>query len=103
MVKIADNTSKWTTAYLWIIPAKVEGTWRFNGGELKLVRKFQMVTGEIITGGKSSKITSGKLRGNELTFNAGGVNYSCTADRNLMKGTFNNKGQVTCWTAQRQK
>ncbi len=76
IVKIADNTSKWTTAYLWIIPAKVGGTWKFNGGELKLVQKFQMVTGEIIMGGKSSKITADKLRGNELTFNAEGIAYS---------------------------
>ena len=103
MVKIADNTSKWTTAYLWIVPAKVGGTWKFNGGELKLVQKYQMVTGEIIMGGKSVKINAGKLRGNELTFNAGGTSYSCTAERNLMKGTSINKGQVTGWTAQRQK
>jgi Methyltransferase domain len=103
MVKIADNTSKWTTAYLWIVPAKVGGTWKFNGGELKLVQKFQMVTGEIIMGGKLSKITAGKLRGNKLTFNAEGIVYSCTADRNLMTGTATNKGQVIGWTAQRQK
>jgi len=103
IVKIADNTSKWTTAYLWIVPAKVGGTWKFNGGELKLVQKFQIVTGEIITGGIPSKITSGKLRGNKLTFNAEGIVYSCTTDKNQMTGTSENNGQVTGWTAQRQK
>jgi len=103
IVKIADNTSKWTTAYLWIVPAKVGGTWKFNGGELKLVQKFQIVTGEIIMGGIPSKITSGRLRGNKLTFNAEGIVYSCTTDKNQMTGTSENKGQVIGWTAQRQK
>ena len=103
MVKIADNTSKWTTAYLWIVPAKVGGIWKFNGGELRLIQKFQMVTGEIIKGAKTTKITAGKLRGNEITFNASGTVYTCRADRNQMKGTAKNNGKVTDWTAQRQK
>ncbi len=103
MVKIVDNTSKWTTAYLWIVPAKVGGIWKFNNGELKLTQKFQMVTGEITNGAKTTKITAGKLNGNVLTFNADGTVYTCTADRNMMKGTAKKNGQDTSWTAQRQK
>lgn len=103
MVKVADNTSKWTTAYLWIVPAKVEGTWKFSGGELKLIQKFQMVTGEITREGKPVKISSGRLSGNEFTFSAGGAIYTCRATGNSLKGTVKNNGQITDWTAQRQK
>lgn len=103
MVKVADNTSKWTTAYLWIVPAKVEGTWKFSGGELKLIQKFQMVTGEITREGKPVKISSGRLSGNEFTFSADGAIYSCRANGNSLKGTVKNNGQITDWTAQRQK
>lgn len=103
MVKVADNNSKWTTAYLWIVPAKVEGTWKFSGGELKLIQKFQMVTGEITREGKSVKISSGRLSGNEFTFSADGAIYTCRANGNSLKGIVKNNGQITVWTAQRQK
>jgi hypothetical protein len=85
------------------VPAKVEGTWKFSGGELKLTQKFQMVTGEITREGKPFKISSGRLSGNEFTFNADGAIYTCRANGNSLKGTVKNNGQITVWTAQRQK
>jgi hypothetical protein len=102
-VKIEDKTSKWTTAYLWIVPAKVGGTWKFSGGELKLTQKFQMVSGELISGGKSIKISAGRLRGNDITFSADGTVYICRVDSNTMKGTAKKDGNVTEWKAEKQR
>ena len=103
MVKITDNSSKWTTAYLWIVPEKVDGTWKFQNGELKLTQKFQMISGEIITEGKPAKITSGKLRGNDITFTAGGIVYTGKADKKTIMGTADKNGRVTKWIAQKIK
>ena len=103
VVKIYDPTSEWTTAYLWIVPAKVGGTWKFTGGELKLTQQFQIVTGELIKGGKSTKITAGKLRGDDITFTADAAVYNCKVVRNIMKGTIKNKGIVTDWMAEKAK
>lgn len=103
MVKIDDKTSKWTTAYLWIVPAKVGGTWKFTGGELKLTQEFQIVSGELIKDNKPVKISGGRLHGNDLTFNAEGTVYACKIDKNVMKGTAKNNGRVIEWTAQKQK
>jgi len=103
VVKIYDPTSEWITAYLWIVPAKVGGTWKFTGGELKLTQQFQIVTGELIKGGKSTKITAGKLRGDDITFTADAAVYNCKVVRNIMKGTIKNKGIVTDWMAEKAK
>ena len=34
-------------AYLWIVPAKVEGTWKLPQGEVELRQSFQMISGEL--------------------------------------------------------
>src|SRR3954453_19789883 len=42
-----DGCTNWCTAYLWIVPAKVDGTWKMPQGELTLKQTFQMVTGTL--------------------------------------------------------
>lgn len=103
MVKIADKTSEWTTAYLWIVPAKVAGNWKFTGGELRLNQQFQMVSGELFREGKPFKITSGRLNGNEISFSVEGTVYKCFVENNSMKGTARNNGKASVWTAERVK
>jgi hypothetical protein len=103
IAKIKDESSKWTTAYLWIVPAKVGGTWGYAGGELKLKQEFQIVSGELIKGGKSSEISAGRLKGSDLTFSADGVIYNCKVERNLMMGTAEKNGNVTEWKAEKLK
>ena len=43
---ISDCVS-WCTALLWIVPAKVHGTWQTPGGPLTLEQQFQQVTGSL--------------------------------------------------------
>ena len=43
-----DCTS-WCTAHLWIVPAKVEGTWQLPQGALTLKQSFQNVSGSLGT------------------------------------------------------
>ncbi len=63
------------TAYLWIVPAAVEGTWRWNGSgggpkqyQLKLRQQFQNVQGEIELDGRPGQLRDVKLRGDQITF-----------------------------------
>ncbi len=99
IVKIEDKSSNWTTAYLWIIPSKVAGTWKFDGGELKLTQQFQMVSGQLVRDGKSVKVSSGRLKGNNFSFGADGTLYTCTIDGKTMKGTAKNNSKASGWTA----
>lgn len=63
------------TAYMWIVPAKVEGTWRsdvnaggMQGLELQLAQHFQNVEGIARSGSKVAQLRNTKLRGDAISF-----------------------------------
>jgi hypothetical protein len=98
---IDEETTSWTTAYLWIIPAKVEGSWKLANGDLTLKQEFQMITGTLKTGGKSVEVTDGKIRGNEIIFTAGPEVYTGTIDGNKMEGSLRSGSETKKWNAVR--
>ena len=67
-------SSSWCTALLWIVPAQVEGTHKLAQGELTLKQEFQKLSGTFNTGGKALPL-SGRVRGNDVSFAAGGREY----------------------------
>jgi hypothetical protein len=87
---IPDCTS-WCTAHLWIVPAKVGGTWQLQQGTLTLQQTFQNVTGTL----GSTAISDGKLRGDELTFKAGNATYTGRVQGNTIRGTVSGGGAFT--------
>lgn len=103
MVKVDDKTNEWTSAYLWIVPAKAGGTWLFKSGELNLKQVFQMVSGTITKEGKSIPVVKGRIRGNNLTFSAEGTVYSCHIDINTLTGTAVRDGKISDWKAERKR
>jgi hypothetical protein len=97
----ADQTDTFDgrTAYLWIVPAKVEGTWQLGQGELSLKQMYQMVTGSLKNGAGTIPV-NGKLRGDQLTLTAGNAEYTGRVDGNKIEGTV--KGSTSgSWTATR--
>jgi SAM-dependent methyltransferase len=86
----ADETSvvggdciSWCTAHLWIVPAKVEGAWRLPQGTLTLKQNFQMLSGTL----GSTPIADGRLRGDEISFTAGGQKYTGKVNGSTITGT----------------
>ena len=84
--KVEGECASWCTAYLWIVPAKVEGVWRTPQGDLTLTQKFQMVTGTLGT----AAIADGRLRGSTISFSANGIGYTGLVDGGAIKGTTAN-------------
>jgi SAM-dependent methyltransferase len=78
--------TNWCTAHLWIVPAKVEGTWKLPQGELAIKQTFQMITGTLKNGSTSSPI-NGKLNGDQITFTGAGTQYTGHVNGNAMEGT----------------
>jgi precorrin-6B methylase 2 len=68
-------SSSWCTALLWIVPAKVAGTWNTPNGALTLTQNFQMISGTL-----GNQAIQGRLRGNDITFSAGSTKYVGTVD-----------------------
>ena len=65
----------WCTAHLWIVPARVAGSYQLPQGELVLKQKFQKLSGTLAAGGKTYALEDGKVRGTDVSFKAGGKAY----------------------------
>jgi SAM-dependent methyltransferase len=71
----ADQTDnvEGRTAYLWIVPARVEGTWRWNGGgprdyEMILKQHYQQVDGVVRVDDRMGQLRNLKLSGDRISF-----------------------------------
>jgi hypothetical protein len=74
-LKESEGCSSWCTAHLWIVPARVNGSWKLPQGELTLKQEFQMLSGTLRAGRKSVPVQNGRVRGDEIVFTADGVEY----------------------------
>jgi len=97
-----EGCNNYCTAYLWIVPAKVAGNWKTPQGSLKLEQEFQSVGGVLTAGGKTSKVTSAKLTGDQLSFSAGGTQYSGRVNGERIEGTAKNGANSSAWVATRE-
>jgi hypothetical protein len=91
---IGEDCTSWCTAHLWIVPAKVEGTWQLGQGALTLTQKYQMVSGTLGT----AAIADGRLRGEDITFTVGTAKYTGKVSGNSMSGTMTG-GSGGKWSA----
>jgi len=98
----AETPSQYRTAYLWLVPANVEGTWRLPKGELTLRQNFQMIAGTLKSGGKTLKIANGRLRGDQISFTAGGAAYSGRVSGSRIGGSVKAGSAVSDWSATRR-
>jgi hypothetical protein len=108
------------TAYLWIVPAPVEGTWRWSVAgsgqkeyELTLRQQFQKVEGLArLDNGKMGQVREAKLVGDQISFSIieiAGISgtirrdYTGRVSGNTIQGTFklHDTGAEVKWTATR--
>ena len=97
-VSVKDSCASYCVAYLWIVPAKVEGNWSLGDGDLTLKQTYQMISGSLSRGGNTVQIANGKLNGDQITFNAGGSLYTGRVTSSGMEGTISSGGD---WKASR--
>src|SRR5258706_2861574 len=79
--------TNWCTAHLWIVPAKVDGSWKLPQGELTIKQTFQMISGTIKNGTTASPI-HGKLNGEQISFTCGSTQYTGRVNGDSMEGTL---------------
>jgi len=106
------------TAYLWIVPAPVAGTWRWavtpgqKETELTLRQQFQQVEGLVkLDNGKMGHLRNVRLRGDQISFSIHEVTGTSSTTRrdytghvsgNTMQGTFRiGDGNEIKWNATR--
>ncbi|HXV11766.1 MAG TPA: class I SAM-dependent methyltransferase [Burkholderiales bacterium] len=96
-----EGCESYCTAYLWIVPAKVEGTWRFGDAELSLNQKFQMVFGRLKRADRLTPVSGGRLNGDEIRFNIGDAAYFGRVRGDVIEGTVRSGGRTEKWHARR--
>jgi precorrin-6B methylase 2 len=88
---VKNGCASYCTAYLWIVPAKVDGTWHLSQGELTLKQTFQMVSGTLKTGNKAVPL-NGRITGDQIRFMAGGTEYQGRISVNTIEGNSKSGG-----------
>jgi precorrin-6B methylase 2 len=92
-----EGCTAYCTAYLWIVPAKVEGKWKLPDGELTLKQTFQNFSGSL----GANEISKGRLRGEQVTFTAGNSQYAGKVSGDTFSGTMKNGSNSKDFTATR--
>jgi SAM-dependent methyltransferase len=96
-----SDCSSWCEVLLWIVPAKAEGQWRMANGSMELFQTYQMVQGSITVDGSKHTISSRALRGDEITFIAGGFTYQGKIKGNQIEGLITTPAGQLPWKATR--
>lgn len=94
----AEGCTNYCIAYKWIVPAKVEGSWKTANGELALTQKYQVVEGTLREGATTVPVTDGRLEGENLRFKAGDDEYLVKVSGKQMQGSANGQSG---WSAAR--
>jgi SAM-dependent methyltransferase len=104
------------TAYMWIVPARVEGTWRWNVAgsgpqnyELMLRQQYQQVEGVVRLDDKMGQLRDVKLSGDRITFSVvelTGANpikrdFVGRVNNGTIEGTVKHPGGEAKWSATR--
>ncbi len=97
-VSATTECTSYCRAMLWIIPAKVGGTWKTANGDLTLSQTYQMLSGSLKSSGGATPIANGKMRGDEISFSVGNSIYRGRVNGNRIDGTIEGGGK---WQATR--
>ena len=76
------------TAYAWIVPAQVAGTWRLgDGNELMLEQEFQELQGKLrAPDGTSQSLRDAQMSGTKITFTVGGLRHDGELKDGVLEG-----------------
>jgi SAM-dependent methyltransferase len=96
-----DDCAAWCTVLLWIVPARVDGTWQLPDGELTVRQEFQRFSGSLTRNGTSTPIADGRLIGAEVQFTAGSARYTGMVNDNTISGVVRTDDRAANWTARR--
>lgn len=98
-----EHCWSWCKAYLWLVPARVAGTWNIGRDRLTLAQSFQRLTGTLVRDGTDLPIEGGHLRGDVITFSVAGTTYSGRVEVDRIAGLATFGGSQTPFRATRDR
>jgi SAM-dependent methyltransferase len=100
-IETEENPNGWNTAFLWIVPGRIQGTWKLGNEILSIRQSYQVIHGSFISGDQMYPISEGKITGNTFRFRAGKYIYNGTLGDSLMSGTRSSENGNCEWKAKR--
>ena len=82
---LGAGCEKFCTARLWIVPAKVAGTWTMSQGELTVKQVYQSFSGSLKHRDGTVPV-SGRLHGDQVSFRGGKTEFTGRVDGNVIEG-----------------
>ena len=99
---VREDCRAFCIVFYYVVPAKVEGVWRMQDGELALDQEFQRVSGSYDFSGITLPVENGQLDGAAVRFIINGVEYRGVVDGDSMQGTATGRSRSFDWRATRQ-
>jgi len=104
VVRASTDCALWCEMQLYIVPALAAGTWHLSRGkdrgELRLQQNYQMLSGTLTIAGKNVPVENARLRGENISFSAGGLKYEGRVSATGMEGSLTG-ASTGSWTASR--
>ena len=101
--QVSTGCGSFCTAYLWVVPAKVEGYWESPEGELALTQEFQRVFGTVRASGVTQAFTAGRLSGSHIELHLPDADFDGTIKGAVIDGTVVRHGASAPWHAERRR
>ena len=105
---VADSTARgddkcehYCTALMWLVPAKIAGTWIMTEGVMTLDQKYQMVTGSLRKPSETIRINNARLRGDLFTFTYKFHRYYGRVTDDVIEGFVTSGNKCRVWRAKR--
>lgn len=83
---LQDACDSWCTSKLFIVPAKVQGSWRAPDGVLSLTQRFQMLEGTYTPDAGAPSSLKGRLRGRAISLTIDGTEYEGVVNGDTIEG-----------------
>ncbi len=101
---VSDDCTQFCTAFYWLVPAKVQGTWQLpRGGEFVFEQNYQKLAGTTKIGNASTAISDAKITGDQISFTAGDTTYTGRVNGYSITGTAKSPAGETKWHTWRIK
>ncbi len=97
--EVKEGCSSYCRGYYWVVPAKVEGSWKLGNSEVTLKQTYQMISGNVKTGNVIAPISKGRVTGETITFTAGGTDYTGKINGGSIEGVSKTGATETKWQA----
>jgi hypothetical protein len=98
---LQDGCVSWCEAMLYIVPARVQGTWSLGTDTLELQQDVQKLSGTLTAGGQPTALEIGAIKGEAVTFAVAGKTYEGRVKGDTFEGVVKDASGEKRFTARR--